>query len=53
MRVDVSPEEADIRVEMPMIEAVEGADLVTTARTSVSGFRSYKIERVPLEMTVP
>ena len=47
------PRRADIRVEVPMIEAVEGAGLVTTARTSVSGFRSYKIDRVPLVVTVP
>ena len=53
VRVDVSPEEVDVRVEAPMIEAVEGADLVTTERTSGLAFRSYKIERVPLVVTVP
>ena len=36
-----------------MIEAAEGAGLVTTEQTSVSAFRSYKIDHVPLEMTVP
>ncbi len=42
VRVDVSPEEVDVRVEAPMIEAVEGADLVTTERTS--GFRVQKLQ---------
>ena len=49
VRVEVSPEEADVRVEVPMIE---GADFVTIERTSVSLFRTDKIERVPLVVTV-
>ena len=48
VRVDISPEEADVRVEVPMIEGVEATDLATTARTWVSVFRADKIERVPV-----
>ena len=49
VRVEVSPEEADVRVEVPMIE---GVDLVTIEQTSVSLFRTDQIERVPLVVTV-
>lgn len=34
VRVDVSPEGADVRVEVPMIGVEEGADFVTIERTS-------------------
>ena len=50
VRVEVSPEEADVRVEVPMIE---GADFVTIERTSVSLFRADQFERVPLVATAP
>ena len=50
VQVDASVEEADIRVEVPVIE---GADFVTTARTWASLFRTDKIERVPLTVTAP
>ena len=48
VRVEVSPEEADVRVEVPMIE---GADFVTIEQTWVSLFRTDQIERVPLVVT--
>ncbi len=34
VRIDVTPEEADVRVEVPMIEGVEAADFATIERTS-------------------
>ena len=34
VRISASREEADVRVEVPMMEALEGADSLTTARTS-------------------
>ena len=49
VRVEVSLEEADIRVEVPMIE---GTDFVTIEQTWVSLFRTDQIERVPLVVTV-
>ena len=33
VRISASREEADVRVEVPMMEALEGADSLTTART--------------------
>ena len=36
VRVDVSPEEADVRVEVPMVGAEEGTDFVTIEQTSAS-----------------
>ena len=50
--IDVSLEEADIRVEVPMIEGVGGKSFATIERTSVSLFRTDQIERVPLVVTV-
>ena len=46
--IDVSLEEADIRVEVPMIEGVGGNSFATIEQTSVSLFRTDQIERVPL-----
>ncbi len=51
VRVSASHEEADVRVEVPMMEALEGADFVTIEQTSVSLFRTDQIERVPLVVT--
>ena len=51
--IDASLEEADIRVEVPMIEGVGGKTFATTARTWISLFRTNQIERVPLVVTVP
>ena len=53
VRAEVATDEAEVRVEVPMIEGLEGADFATTAQTSVLAFRSYKIEHVPLVLTVP
>ena len=49
--IEVSPEEADIRVEVPLIKGDEGQDFVTTARTWELVFRTDQIERVPLVVT--
>ena len=49
--IEVSPEEADIRVEVPLIKGDEGQDFVTTARTWELVLRTDQIERVPLVVT--
>lgn len=49
--IDVSLEEADIRVEVPMIEGVGGNSFATIEQTSELVFRTDNIERVPLVVT--
>ena len=50
--IEVAPGKAEIRVEVPLIEAAEATDLATTARTSASPFQDDMIERVPLVVSV-
>lgn len=52
-QIQVAPKEADVRVEVPMIGAFEGADFATTARTSAWTFSNDKPEpaSVPFRRT--
>ncbi len=51
-RIKVSPEGAEIRVEVPLIEAGTKGNYSTIEQTSASLFRNDKIERVPVVVTV-
>ena len=51
-RIEVARGEAQIRVEVPLIEPGKGGNFATTARTSASLFRNDMIERVPVVVTV-
>ena len=50
--IDVSLEEADIRVEVPMIEGAGGNNLAPIEQTSASLVRDDMIVRVPLVVNV-
>ena len=52
-RIEVSPEGAEIRVEVPRIEPGKGGNFATIEQTSAPLFRSDKIERVPVVMSAP
>ena len=47
-RIEVAPGEAQIRVEVPLIEPGKGGNFATIERTWASLFRNDLIERVPV-----
>ena len=51
--IKATRDEAEIRVELPLIEGVEGRNYSTIEQTSASLFRSDKIERVPVVVRAP